>query len=155
MTKVEALKKLFETLGGDPDEVVNETQISEMINKICDVAEGGGGESLYVHNVWIEGVCTDDILILDGKTLLCNCKVVNNSETPFTFETFRAYVHNEAVVSVAVKEEPIGTLVIAGSLITNNNGNELILPVIVGEGSTTKSGYAYFAEISDFTDEVV
>lgn len=30
MTKVEALKKLFETLGGDPDEVVNETQIAEM-----------------------------------------------------------------------------------------------------------------------------
>ena len=75
MTKVEALKKLFETLGGDPDEVVNETQIAAMIDKLCDVAEGGGGGG-FAHYLQIDGTYSGSFYF----TLL------NKSDEPITSE---------------------------------------------------------------------
>lgn len=42
MTIVDALKNLYEALGGDPDDVADVVNNAEMVNEIAELVESGG-----------------------------------------------------------------------------------------------------------------
>ncbi len=155
MTKVEALKHLYETLGGNPSDVLSETQIANMIDKLCDVAGGGGGDSLYVHNITFSGDLTDDFDFLDGLTITVKCQIINKTQTAFNLQSFIAKVAEDGFIPYTAVDSS-GDFVLSGGCV-RGSASEVYLNAFGGSVGThsVQAGVAYFSEISSFTDSVI
>ena len=66
--KVDALKKIYKTLGGT-DDVKGLSTVYQVLEKITEVAEGGGGSNIPTHNVKIEAYDTGADELVDYRFL--------------------------------------------------------------------------------------
>ena len=90
-TKVDALKKLYATLGGSPETVEDISTISEMVEALAEVAQGGG-DSVQVESLSVtaNGTYSEDgkayspviVNVPAAAFTKHNCQIINQSSVP-------------------------------------------------------------------------